>query len=63
MRAETCECCGRDLSDTEICQFCGFDNHKTHWGGWTKKRVRREIARDKMSREVVGKAGEGCLNG
>lgn len=43
LKAETCECCGRDLSETEWCQYCGHDNHKLMLSGRACKRIRNEI--------------------
>lgn len=42
-KAETCECCGRDLPVVEICEHCGHDNHKLQLGGRAIKRIRKDI--------------------
>ena len=42
-KAETCEGCGRDLPDSEWCDFCGHNNHKIQLSGWARKRISREI--------------------
>ncbi len=47
MKAETCECCGRDLPEGEICTFCGHDNHKLKLSGYACKRIRREIKEER----------------
>ncbi len=46
-KAESCESCGRDLPETEICQYCGHDNHQVVLGGWACKRIRNEIEEDR----------------
>jgi hypothetical protein len=53
MRNETCESCGRDLPVSEICEYCGFDNHKRHMGGWTKKSVKKSIEIEKLQRREI----------
>ncbi len=47
MKAETCEQCGRDLPESEICTYCGHDNHRKKLGGWTIKRIRNEMKAEK----------------
>ncbi len=42
-RAESCENCGRDLPISEICQYCGHDNHQLVLGGYACKRIHNEI--------------------
>lgn len=42
-KAETCECCGRDLPVLEICKHCGHDNHQLILSGRACKRIRKEI--------------------
>ena len=49
-KAETCENCGRDLPDSEVCGHCGHDNHRLHLGGWANKRIRKDIAEDRLKR-------------
>ena len=45
-KAEACECCGRDLPELEICEYCGHNNHKLKLGGQAQKRIRREIKQE-----------------
>lgn len=53
-RAETCECCGRDLPESEWCQHCGYDNHKIVLGGYACKRIRNEIeAEQTISKDAL----------
>ena len=42
-KTETCESCGRDLPESEICQYCGYNNHQIALGGWACKRIKNEI--------------------
>jgi len=49
-RAETCKSCGRDLPDSEWCQYCGHDNHNKKLGGWTCKRIRNEIKAERATK-------------
>jgi hypothetical protein len=49
-KAETCECCGRDLPESEICQYCGHDNHKLMLSGRACKRIRKEIEIERASK-------------
>ncbi len=42
-KAETCESCGRDLPESEICQYCGHDNHRLMLSGRACQRIRKEI--------------------
>lgn len=51
MKAETCEICGRDLPDSEWCDFCGHNNHKPQLSGWALKRIRNEIKDEQDKRE------------
>ena len=52
MKAETCECCGRDLTlESEWCQWCGHDNHHLKTSGYAKIRIRKEIKAERMSRK------------
>ncbi len=46
-KAETCEQCGRDLPESEICTHCGHDNHRRHLGGPVVKQIRREVEAEK----------------
>lgn len=55
-KVETCELCGRDLPDSEICEYCGFNNHRKSPNNiWASKRIKREMATD---REINDKALE-----
>lgn len=49
-KAETCECCGRDLPETEICYYCGHDNHKLRLAGGAIRRIRGEIEEERKNR-------------
>ncbi len=46
-KAESCENCGRDLPEMEICQYCGHDNHQLFLSGRACKRIRKEIEADR----------------
>lgn len=46
-KAESCECCGRDLPDSEICGYCGYDNHQLKLSGAAQKRIHKEIAEER----------------
>ena len=46
-RSETCESCGRDLPDSEYCEFCGHNNHRTLLSGGACKRIKEEIEAEK----------------
>lgn len=47
-KAESCESCGRDLPESEICKHCGHDNHQLFLSGKACKRIRNEIEADKI---------------
>jgi len=42
-KAETCECCGRDLPEGEVCSHCEHDNHKLQLSGRARKRSLGEM--------------------
>ncbi len=50
-KAETCECCGRNLPESEICGFCGHDNHRVQVSGWAVQRIHKEIEKERALRE------------
>ncbi len=50
MKAETCENCGRDLPVSEFCGHCGHDNRKLQLSGWACKRIKNDIAKDRLER-------------
>jgi len=52
-KAETCECCGRDLPESEICQYCGHDNHRLKLSGQACKRIRNEIEAERAVKGVL----------
>ena len=43
-KAEAGENVVRDLPDSEICEHCGYDNHRLRLTGQAQKRIRKEIA-------------------
>ncbi len=47
-KIEICEACGRDLPNSERCEFCGHNNHKLKLSGRATQRIRREIAEEKV---------------
>lgn len=49
-KVETCECCGRDLPESEICKYCGHNNHKLMLSGRACKRIRKEIERERIAK-------------
>ena len=49
-KAETCECCGRDLPETEVCENCGHDNHRLKLSRHACLRIRKEILAEKENK-------------
>ena len=52
-KAETCEGCGRDLPESEICEHCGHNNHKLRLTFRAQKRIKSEIEAERI--EKVGR--------
>jgi len=64
IKVETCECCGRDLPESEICEYCGFNNHRLHkLSGWSYKRIRKEIKAEQLERRRFKEDVEPILKG
>jgi hypothetical protein len=56
-KVETCECCGRDLPDNIICEYCGYNNYTPTPVGWGKKRIKRQMKADRIANEQIADMG------
>lgn len=50
-KTETCECCGRDLPEGEVCDYCGHNNHKLQLSYRARKRILGEMEKLDLNEE------------